>query len=111
MDNIADGKLAVQIQAWDGLVLEQAFSAFLHGTAVSAQTGWKARVIWAVCGLVHKTIRFFHIRPALFRAHCEAACRKYERKKTKRMAFLPDTNPFWNVGGQDQDVSDAGTAV
>ena len=97
MDNIADGKLAVQIQAWTAWFWSKLLVLSCMERPYLAQTGWKARAIWAVCGLVHKTIRFLHIRPALFRAHCEAACRKYERKKTKRMAFLPDTNPFWNV--------------
>ena len=61
------------------------------------QKGWKAQVIWAICGVVHHTLKALHIRPALFRAHCESVCRRYEGKKTRRMAFLPDTNPFWNV--------------
>ena len=97
MDNIADGKLAVQVQAWTAWFWSKLLVLSCMERPYLAQTGWKAEAIWAVCRLVHRTIRTLHIRPAIFRAHCESACRKYERVSTKRMAFLPDTNPFWNV--------------
>ncbi len=46
---------------------------------------------------MHKLIKFLGIRPAIFRAHCEMACRRYENVDTEKMAFLPDTSPDWNV--------------
>ena len=82
------------------LVLEQAFSVILHGNAVSGAARLEGK--GDLGSAVHKTIRALHIRPAIFRAHCEAACRKYERVETKRMAFLPDTNPFWNVVNKEK---------
>ncbi|MCI7796183.1 MAG: LicD family protein [Lachnospiraceae bacterium] len=102
MDNIADGKIAVRIQAWSAWFWSKLLVLSCMEKPYLAQTGWKAKVIWAVCSAVHKTIRALHIRPAIFRAHCEAACRKYERVETKRMAFLPDTNPFWNVVNKEK---------
>jgi lipopolysaccharide cholinephosphotransferase len=38
-----------------------------------------------------------HISPAWLRDRCEKVCRRYEKKKTRRIAFLPDTSPYWNV--------------
>lgn len=97
MDNLADGKMACQIQAWTAWFWSKLLVLACMEKPYLAQSGWKAEAIWAVCRLVHRGIRGLHLKPALFRAHCESACRKYEGKKTRRMAFLPDTNPFWNI--------------
>ena len=43
MDNIADGKLALQVQRLDGVVLEQASCALLYGKAVSGSEGHEGR--------------------------------------------------------------------
>lgn len=102
LDNLADGKMACQLQAWTAWFWSKMLVLACMEKPYLAQNGWKANLIWAVCKLVHRTIKLFHIRPAIFRAHCEAACRKYEGKKTRRMAFLPDTNPFWNVVNKEK---------
>lgn len=97
LDNVADGKLAYELQSWEAwfwsklLVLRCMPKPFLF------QTGWKAKVIWAVCGIVHSSLKFLHISPDWLRRRCEKVCRRYEHKKTRRMAFLPDTSPYWNV--------------
>ncbi|MCI8455130.1 MAG: LicD family protein [Lachnospiraceae bacterium] len=97
MDNLADGVLACQVQAWSAWFFSKLLVLSCMEKPHLAQTGAKAAVIWSACKAVHRLLRFLKLRPALFRAHCEAACRKYEHKKTRRMAFLADTNPFWNV--------------
>lgn len=97
MDNIADGRISLWVQAWTAWFWSKLLVLSCMEKPYLAQTGKKAEIIWAVCSAIHRTIRFLHIRPSIFRAHCEAACRKYEKKSTRRMAFLPDTNPFWNV--------------
>lgn len=102
LDNIADGKTACQIQAWTAWFWSKMLVLACMEKPYLAQSGRKAQLIWAVCKAIHRTIRFLHLPPALFRAHCESACRKYENKKTKRMAFLPDTNPFWNVVNKEK---------
>ena len=102
MDNIADGKIAVQIQAWTAWFWSKMLVLACMEKPYLAQTGWKADLIWTICRMVHKTIKALGIRPAVFRAHCESACRKYEKVNTKRMAFLPDTNPFWNVVNKEK---------
>lgn len=97
LDNVADGRLAYELQSWEAwfwsklLVLRCMPKPFLF------QTGWKAKLIWAVCGLVHHAMRLLRISPAFLRRRCEAVCRRYERQETRRMAFLPDTSPYWNV--------------
>ena len=99
MDNIADGTIAVQIQAWTAWFWSKLLVLSCMEKPYLAQTGAKAKAIWAVCSLVHRIIKALRIRPAIFRAHCEAACRKYEKVNTKRMAFLPDTIPSgtWSI--------------
>lgn len=97
MDNVADCPICFQIQAWTAWFWSKLLVLSCMEKPYLAQTGIKAGIIWAVCSLVHRTIKLLHIRPALFRAHCESACRRYERRSTKRMAFIPDTDPFWNI--------------
>lgn len=97
MDNLADGRIAAWLQAWTAWFWSKLLVLSCMDKPYLAQTGAKAKAIWAVCGLVHRAIRALHLRPALFRAHCESACRRYENAATRRMAFLPDTNPFWNI--------------
>ncbi len=97
MDNIADDPAALRLQAWTAWFWSKLLVLSCMEKPYLAQTGVTAEIIWAVCRAVHKTLRFLHIRPAIFRAHCESVCRKYENRSTKRMAFLPDTNPFWNI--------------
>lgn len=97
MDNVADNKIAYELQSWEAwfwsklLVLRCMPKPFLF------QTGWKAKVIWAICGVVHRAMKILHISPEWLRNRCEKVCRRYEKKKTRRMAFLPDTSPYWNV--------------
>ena len=42
-------------------------------------------------------MKLLRISPEWLRDCCEAECRRYNKKKTNRMAFLPDTSPYWNV--------------
>lgn len=97
LDPVADGKWAFQAQAWEAwfwsklLVLSCMPKPFLF------QTGWKAQMIWLICGMVHRGLKLLHISSSWLRDRCEKVCRRYEGKKMRRAAFLPDTNPFWNV--------------
>lgn len=97
MDNVADHRIAYELQSWEAwfwsklLVLRCLPKPFLF------QTGWKAKLIWLICGVVHYGMKLLHISPAWLRRRCEKVCRRYEKKETRRMAFLPDTNPYWNV--------------
>ena len=61
------------------------------------QRGIKAKLIWSVCGMVYKAMKLLHISPQWLRMRCERVCRKYNKYRTRRMAFLPDTSPYWNV--------------
>jgi len=56
-----------------------------------------AKVILAICGMVHASMKFLRISPAWLRDRCDKVCRRYEHRKTRRIAFLPDTSPYWNV--------------
>ena len=47
--------------------------------------------------MVYKAMKLLHISPQWLRIRCERVCRKYNKYRTRRMAFLPDTSPYWNV--------------
>lgn len=97
LDNVADQILAYKCQAWSAWFYSKLLVLSCMPKPFLFQKGWKAKLIWLICKGVHNGLRILHLKPALFRAHCEMVCRRYEKKKTRRMAFLPDTNPYWNV--------------
>ena len=59
--------------------------------------GVKAWLIWAVCRLANQGMKLLRVSPDGIRWRCEKACRRYRKQDTRRMAFLPDTSPYWNV--------------
>lgn len=97
LDNVADQRLFYELQCWEAwfwsklLILRCMPKPFLF------QTGWKAKLIWMICGMVHGGMKLLRISPAFLRRRCEKVCRRYEKTNTRRMAFLPDTSPYWNV--------------
>lgn len=97
LDNVADNRLLYELQSWSAwfwgkiLILRSIKRPYL------AVTGLKAEMIYAACSLVHGLLKAFHIPPEWIRSHCEKVCRRYDRQNTRRMAFLPDTSPYWNV--------------
>ncbi len=97
LDNVADGKIAYQLQSWEAWFWSKLLVLWCLPKPFLFQTGWKARVIWTVCSAVHHGMKRLRISPKWLRNRCEAVCRRYEKKKTRRMAFLPDTSPYWNV--------------
>lgn len=97
LDNVADGKLAYELQSWEAWFWSKLLVLRCMPKPYLFQTGWKASVIWTICGLVHHAMRLFRISPAFLRKRCESVCRRYEKQETRRMAFLPDTSPYWNV--------------
>lgn len=97
LDNVADNRLAYELQSWEAWFWSKLLILRCMPKPYLFQTGWKASLIWTICGLVHYTMRLLHISPAFLRKRCEKVCRRYEHVKTRRTAFLPDTSPYWNV--------------
>lgn len=97
LDNVADNGFMYQFQAWLVWLVSKLMILRSIPKPTLMQRGLKARAIWAVCAMVNKGMKLLNISPVVLRDKCEAACRHYEKKNTNRMAFLPDTNPFWNV--------------
>ena len=97
LDNIADGKLAYEKQAWTAWFFSKLMILRAIKRPVLAQKGLAAKVIWAACGLVNRGLRFFRVSPEYLYRRCSAECRRYNRKATRRMAFLGDSSPYWNT--------------
>ncbi len=97
LDNVADNPVLYQLQSWTAWFWSKLMILRSIPRPTLQQRGLKAKLIWTVCGLVHNGMKLFHISPAWLRDCCEAECRRYNKKKTNRMAFLPDTSPYWNV--------------
>lgn len=97
LDNVADNPILYQIQSWTAWFWSKLMILRCIPRPTLQQKGLKAGLIWAVCGLVYRGMKLFHISPEWLRRRCDAQCRKYNKKKTSRMAFLPDTSPYWNV--------------
>lgn len=97
LDNVADQPFLYQLQSWTAWFFSKLMILRSIPRPTLQQRGLKARLIWAVCGMVHKGMKLLRISPEFLRDCCEAECRRYNKKKTNRMAFLPDTSPYWNV--------------
>ena len=96
-DDIPDSGFLMKLQAWEAWFFSKLLILRSIPRPYLAQTGWKARVITAICIAVHNVLKGLRISKRGLAARCEKICRRYEGKDTKRMAFYPDTNPFWNV--------------
>ncbi|MGL5434841.1 MAG: LicD family protein [Lachnospiraceae bacterium] len=97
LDNVADHRLAYQLQSWEAWFWSKLLILRCMPTPYLFQTGWRAKLIWTICGAVHQGMKWLRISPQKLRGRCERVCRRYERRNTRRMAFLPDTSPYWNV--------------
>lgn len=97
LDNVADQPFLYQLQSWTAWFFSKLMILRRIPRPTLQQKGLKARLIWTVCGMVHKSMKLLRISPEFLRDCCEAECRRYNKKETNRMAFLPDTSPYWNV--------------
>lgn len=97
LDNVADQPFLYQLQSWTAWFWSKLLILRAIPRPTLMQKGLKAKVIWQICGLVHGLLKRMRISPELLRDLCEMECRRYNKKKTRRMAFLPDTSPYWNV--------------
>ncbi len=97
LDNVADNPVLYQLQSWTAWFWSKLLILRSIPRPTLQQRGLKAGLIWTVCGLVHNGMKILRISPEWLRDCCEAECRRYNKKKTNRMAFLPDTSPYWNV--------------
>lgn len=96
-DDIPDSDFRMKLQAWEAWFFSKLLILRSIPRPYLAQTGWKAKAITAVCIAVHHVLKWLHISKRGLALRCEKICRRYEGQETKRMAFYPDTNPFWNV--------------
>ena len=97
LDNVADNRVLCELQSWTAWFWSKLMILRAIPKPTLQQRGLKAKLIWAVCGLVYQGMKLLRISPEWLRDRCEAECRRYNKKKTRRMAFLPDTSPYWNV--------------
>ena len=97
LDNVADHPVLYQLQSWVAWFFSKLMILRSIPKPTLQQRGVKAKLIWAVCRMVHGGMKLLRISPEFLRDCCEAECRRYNKKKTNRMAFLPDTSPYWNV--------------
>lgn len=97
LDNVSDNPVMYQVQSWAAWFVSKLMILRCIPRPTLAQKGFKAALIWSVCGLVNKCMNLLHVSPEGLRRSCEAVCRRYEKQQTNRMAFLPDTSPYWNL--------------
>lgn len=97
LDNVSDCPFMYQFQSWSAWFFSKLMILRCIPKPTLQQKGVKAKMIWGVCGVVNNLMKHWRISPEWLRDRCEAACRHYEKKTTNRMAFLPDTSPYWNM--------------
>lgn len=97
LDNVSDNPFMYQFQSWSAWFFSKLMILRCIPKPTLQQKGVKAKVIWLICDCVYRAMTLCRISPEWLMRRCEAACRHYEKKNTSRMAFLPDTSPYWNV--------------
>lgn len=61
-------------------------------------TGWKKKVIHAICGLAHLGLKILHVpRLWIYKKTYEAETRYNHYEKTERLDFFCDTTPYMNL--------------
>lgn len=61
-------------------------------------TGWKKKVIHAICGLAHLGLKILHIPKLwIYKKAYEAETRYNHYEKTERLDFFCDTTPYMNL--------------
>ncbi len=88
LDNVADNPVLYQIQSWTAWFWSKLMILRAIPRPTLQQRGIKAKIIWTVCGMVYKAMKLLHISPQWLRMRCERVCRKYNKYRTRRMAFL-----------------------
>ena len=61
-------------------------------------SGWKAKIIHAICGLAHLVLNILHVPKAwIYKKAYEAETRSNHYAKTKNLDFFCDTTPYMNL--------------
>lgn len=97
LDPVADHPVLYELQSWEAWFYSKLMILRCIPRPTLQQTGVKAKLILPACSLAHRLMKLLHISPRWLKRRCEAACRRYDGRDTRRMAFLPDTSPYWNV--------------
>lgn len=97
LDNAADGWLAYQWQMWTAwfwgkLVILRSIPRpylYIHGLA--------AKLVTAACIVGHHLMKWLHISKKWLICRRDKASRKYENRRTKRIAYFCDPLPYTNT--------------
>ena len=61
-------------------------------------SGWKAKIIHAICGLAHLVLSILHVpKTWIYKKAYEAETRRNHYTKTKNLDFFCDTTPYMNL--------------
>ena len=61
-------------------------------------SGWKAKIIHAICGLAHLVLNILHVpKTWIYKKAYEAETRSNHYTKTKNLDFFCDTTPYMNL--------------
>lgn len=96
-DNIPDEESAMRYQAWKAW----AYSKLLILCSISKPNlfleGLKKNIILMACGAAHTLMSVLHISKKGVFLRGRMCCTKYNKKKTKRLAYLPEARPFTSM--------------
>ena len=96
-DNAADNEFKMKCQAWTAWFWGKLLVLRNVRCPVIYYDGWKAKVILAICALVHDIMKGLHISSKYLYRKAEKAAKKYKNVDTKRAAYFFDPTPFTSV--------------
>lgn len=97
-DQVSDDPREAKKQAWDAWFWSKLLILRSIPFPMLGFSGWKAKVVHAVCGLVHFFLTLFRVpRLWIYRKAYEAETRFNGYETTEKLNFLCDTSPYMNT--------------
>lgn len=98
MDKVSDDPKEARKQARDAWFWSKVLILRSIPFPMLGFSGWKAKLVHAICGMAHLTLKICHVPKLwIYKKAYEAETRSNHYEKTKKWDFFCDTTPYMNL--------------
>ena len=98
LDKVSDNPKEARRQARDAWLWSKILILRSIPFPMLGFSGWKAKIIHAICGLAHLVLSILHVpKTWIYKKAYEAETRSNHYTKTKNLDFFCDTTPYMNL--------------
>ena len=98
LDKVSDNPIEARRQARDAWFWSKILILRSIPFPMLGFSGWKAKIIHAICGLAHLVLSILHVpKTWIYKKAYEAETRSNHYTKTKNLDFFCDTTPYMNL--------------